>query len=32
MHKHVTRNRCHETFADFRAAILAFLREEVPRN
>ncbi len=32
MHKHITHNRCHETFADFRAAILAFLREEVPRN
>jgi len=32
MHKHITHNRCHETFADFRASILAFLREEVPRN
>jgi hypothetical protein len=32
MHKHVTRNRCHETFADFSAAILTFLREEVPRK
>jgi len=32
MHKHITHNRCHETFAGFRAAILAFLREEVPRN
>ena len=32
MHKHVTHNRCHETFADFRAAILTFLREEVPRK
>ena len=32
MHKHVTYNRCHETFADFRAAILTFLREEVPRK
>jgi transposase len=32
MHKHVTHNRCHETFADFKAAILTFLREEVPRK
>jgi transposase len=32
MHKHVTHNRCHETFAEFRDAILTFLREQVPRN
>jgi transposase len=32
MHKHVTHNRCHPTFADFKAAILTFLREEVPRK
>jgi len=32
MHKHVTHNRCHETFADFKAAILSFLREDVPRK
>jgi transposase len=32
MHKHVTHNRCHETFADFKAAVLTFLREEVPRK
>lgn len=32
MHKHVTHNRCHETFAGFRAAILGFQREEVPRK
>ncbi len=32
MHKHVTHNKCHETFRDFRQAILIFLREEVPRN
>ena len=32
MHKHVTHNRCHATFADFRTAILTFLREEVPRK
>ena len=30
MHKHVTHNRWYATFADFRAAILTFLREEVP--
>jgi hypothetical protein len=32
MHKHVTHNRCHAIFADFKAAILTFLREEVPRK
>jgi transposase len=32
MHKHVTHNRCHPTFADFKTAILTFLREEVPRK
>ncbi len=32
MHRHVTHNRCHETFADFSNAILTFLREEVPRK
>ena len=32
MHKHITHNTCHETFKDFREAILTFLREEVPRN
>lgn len=32
MHKHVTHNRCYETFADFSDAILTFLRQEVPRN
>src|SRR6202158_1564630 len=32
MHRHVTHNRCYETFADFKAAILTFLREEVPRK
>ena len=32
MHKHITHNRCHETFAEFRDAILTFLREEVPRK
>jgi hypothetical protein len=32
MHKHITHNWCHETFADFSDAILTFLREEAPRN
>ena len=32
MHKHITHNRCYERFADFRNAMLTFLREEVPRN
>jgi transposase len=32
MHRHVTHNRCHVTFADFSHAILTFLRQEVPRN
>jgi transposase len=32
MHKHVTHNRCHERFADFNAAVLMFLREEVPKK
>ena len=32
MHKHITHNRCHERFADFRQAMLTFLRETVPRH
>ena len=32
MHQHITHNRCYERFADFKSAILTFLREEVPRN
>jgi hypothetical protein len=32
MHEHVTHNRCHATFADFKASVLTFLREEVPRK
>jgi len=32
MHKHITHNKCHETFQDSKDAILTFLREEVPRN
>jgi transposase len=32
MHRNVTHNKCHATFADFKAAVLTFLREEVPRK
>jgi transposase len=32
MHKHITHNRCYERFAEFRDAMLTFLRDEVPRN
>jgi hypothetical protein len=32
MHKQIPHNRCHETFAAFKAAVLTFLREEVPRK
>ena len=32
MHRHITHNRCHATFKDFREAILDFLRVEVPRK
>lgn len=32
MHKRTTHNRCHPRFADFRTAILTFLRHEVPEN
>jgi transposase len=32
MHKHITHNRCYERSANFRDAMLTFLREEVPRN
>ena len=32
MHKHVTHNKCYEKFADFKNAVLTFLREEVPRK
>jgi transposase len=32
MHKNTTHNTCHATFADFKDAILTFLREEVPRK
>jgi transposase len=32
MHKHVTHNKCYAKFNDFCAAILSFLREEVPKH
>jgi hypothetical protein len=32
MHRNTTHNKCNEKFADFKSAILTFLREEEPRN
>jgi hypothetical protein len=32
MHRPVTHNRRHETFADFKTAMLRFLRVAVPRK
>ena len=32
MHKNVTHNRCYETFADFKAAILTFLCDRIPKD
>ncbi len=32
MHRHITHNKCHEIFKDFRDAILTFLRDAVPRD
>ena len=32
MHKRVTHNRCHPRFADFKAAVLTFLRIDTPKN
>jgi len=32
MHEHVTNNRSYETFAQFRSAILRFLRRTVPKK
>jgi transposase len=32
MHRHVTHNKCYETFADFKNAALTFLREDVPQK
>jgi len=32
LHENVAHNTCYETFADFKEAILTFLREDVPRK
>ena len=32
MHKHVTHNKSHASLKAFRAAVLTFLRYDVPRN
>ena len=32
MHRHVTHNRCHPTFAEFKTTVLDFLRDKVPRK
>ena len=32
MHRHTTHNKCYATFREFSAAMLAFLRENVPAN
>ncbi len=32
MHRHITHNKCYATFREFSAAMLAFLREEVPKK
>ena len=32
MHKHITHNKCYASFREFKAAVLEFLRETVPRN
>ena len=32
MHKHATHNRCHARFADFKAAVLTFLRIDTPKR
>jgi DDE superfamily endonuclease len=32
MHKHVTHNRCHATFADVKAAVLSFCARRCPEN
>jgi len=32
MHRHTTHNRCYATFKEFSAAMLTFLREDVPAN
>jgi transposase len=32
MHRHITHNKCYASFKDFSAAILDFLRHDVPKN
>lgn len=32
MHRHITHNKCYATFREFTAALLTFLRDEVPKN
>jgi transposase len=32
MHRNVTHNKCYPSFREFKAAVLGFLREQVPRN
>jgi transposase len=32
MYRHITHNTCYKTFAEFRDAVLSFLREQVPRK
>ena len=32
MHRHITHNKCYGTFREFSAAMLTFLRTDVPRN
>ena len=32
MHRHITHNKCYATFREFSTAMLAFLREEVPKK
>ena len=32
MHRHITHNKCYSTFREFSTALLAFLREDVPKN
>lgn len=32
MHKHVTYNRCHPRFDDFKAAVLTFPRIDTPKS
>lgn len=32
MHRHITHNKCYATFRNFAAAMLSFLRDDVPRH